>query len=61
MILFNKTLLNRGGNLLKDQAILDIKQCYLDINYVRQFFLLYTDDQIFDLHEQTQNKGFEKR
>ena len=31
-----------GGNLLKDQAILDFKQCYLNISYVRQFFLVQT-------------------
>ena len=29
-------------NLLKDQAILDIRQCYLNINYVWQSFLVQT-------------------
>ena len=38
IILFNKIILNRGQ--LKDRVILDIKQCYLNINYVRQFFLV---------------------
>ena len=28
------------NKLLKDQAILDITQCYLNIIYVRQFFLV---------------------
>ena len=44
IILSNKTIEpgGGGGNLFKDQAILDIKQCYLNINYVRQFFLVQT-------------------
>ena len=31
IILFNKTILNPGATL-KDQAILDIKRCYLNTN-----------------------------
>ena len=45
---FRRALLNLiwqnyiAPNLLKDQAILDMKQCYLNINYMRQFFLAQT-------------------
>ena len=49
--LIQENFIEPGGNLLKDQEILDIKQCYLNINYMRQFFLLQTDDQIFALNE----------
>ena len=40
------------GNLLKDKTILDIKQCYVNINSSSN----RRDDQIFDLNRQTQNK-----
>ena len=40
--LIGQNYIEPGGNLLKDQAILDIEQCYLNINYVRQFFLVQT-------------------
>ena len=50
------------NKLLKDQAILDITQCYLNIIY--EAILPRTGETIkyllFDLNKQTQNKGFEK-
>ena len=33
MVSSNK-IIEPGGNVTKDQALLDIKQCYLNINYV---------------------------
>ena len=52
------------GDVLKDQALADIKQCYLNIDYwplcLKQLIQLFeailprTDDQIFELNKQTQ-------
>ena len=52
------------GNVLKDQALSDIKQCYLNIDYwllcLKQLIQLFgailphTDDQKFDPNNQTQ-------
>ena len=58
--LIQQNFIEPGGNLLKDQEILDIKQCYLNIDYVRQFFLVQIRRSNV-CSERTQNKGFEKR
>ena len=39
---------------------LDIKKCYLNINYVRQFFSVQTRLSKLDLNKQAQ-QGFEKK
>ena len=46
-----------GGNLLKDQAILNIKQCYLNFNYMRPFFLVQTRrSNIWSEHANTKQR-----